>query len=137
MEHDQIPPIRGLYIIARSPRSSTPHLELRSAMPSGAALDSTADAFGGNISPVPKDRRNGSSDLKRAAEALEHAIQFLVTEAIDGRRSADLSHTDAIVLLCQALNGIARVERRASNRISIATWLRHAALFWNVRPPRP
>ena len=74
--------------------------------------------------PSVSDRRSGTSDLEDAAEILEHAIEHLVSEQMDGQHSPARAHAEAVILLCRALDEVARRERRAPARWSIGTWLR-------------
>lgn len=90
----------------------------------------------GVTSMLVTDRRAGTSDLELAAEALQHAISYLVTEQFERRRPPDRANAEAIVLLCQALDGIARVDRRESGRRSIASWLRRTINFRESEPRR-
>ena len=88
-----------------------------------------------SVKPVHPERREGISDLERAAELIEHAIQYLVTEQLRDRRSPVQANHGAIALLCDAAGQIARVERRKSDRSLIAGWLRGGSLVRATQNP--
>lgn len=70
------------------------------------------------------ERRKGISDLERATEVLEHAIEYLMTEQLETHRSPAQTNCEAITLLCKAVVQIGRLEHRQPARRSITAWLR-------------
>ena len=63
-------------------------------------------------SPVLMERINTGCDLQRASEMLSHAVEYLVSERINGRRSPILANQQAIEILCQSREELAKRERR-------------------------
>jgi len=78
--------------------------------------------------PFGRERRRGASDLERASEMLSHAVQYLLSEQIKGRRRTVKANREAVALLCAAAQELAQEERRKPARRSIAAWLRGASL---------
>jgi hypothetical protein len=79
-------------------------------------------------SPWP-ERRRGRSDLERGSALLSHAVEYLVSEQLAGRRHPIQPNREAIAILCEAGRQIQAEERRKLAKASIASWLRGAALF--------
>ena len=49
------------------------------------------------------------SDRESAGRRVEHAVEYLVTEQLEGRRSSPTSNREAIAIFCRALAELARV----------------------------
>ena len=88
----------------------------------------------GTLHDVPSllliERRQSKSDLTQASEMLSHAVDYLVTEQISGRRTPFQANRQAIAILNDALKEVVKKERRGDTRGSIDAWIRNAALFW-------
>jgi hypothetical protein len=74
-------------------------------------------------------RRRATSDLERASTKLSHAVEYLVAEQLEGRRSPVSANRQAVAILCDAGRKLASEERRRPARGRIREWLRSAALF--------
>ncbi len=73
--------------------------------------------------PLPRDRRRGQSELSFAAMTVSHAIDYLVSEQIAGRRVPVQTNREAVFLLCGVFEQLAAAERRAPERKSILSRL--------------
>lgn len=87
------------------------------------------DASPERHAPFPLyDQRGGASDLEVASQMLSHAVHYLISEQLAGRRVSAQANREAIAILCSAGRQLGEVERREPARNAIATWLRGASL---------
>ena len=84
----------------------------------------------GRIEGGPRvvERRRGVSEYERAGQMLAHAVDYLVSEQLEGRSTSVLANRKAIALLCDAGRTLEQMERREPARSLIAGWLRKAGL---------
>jgi hypothetical protein len=75
------------------------------------------------------ERRRLTSDLEIASGVLSRAVEYLVSEQLNGRRNPVQANREAIAILCEAGRKLSQEERRKPARRSIAAWLQAAALF--------
>ncbi len=70
------------------------------------------------------ERRQGVSSLERGSTMLSHAVQYLVSEQLAGRRPAVKANREAIMILSRARLELDVRERREPARSNIAAKLR-------------
>ena len=75
--------------------------------------------------PIPsfRDRRRGISELSSAALTVAHAVDYLVTEQLAGRRLPVQANREAVDLLADAFVQLANTERREPERQSLLSRL--------------
>ena len=69
--------------------------------------------------PPSRDRRRGLSDLSAAAVKVAHAINYLATEQLAGRRDPVQANRKAMAILCDAFEQLAVMERRVPEQRSL------------------
>lgn len=94
---------------------------MQSSIPSAS---SSTDSRGWRPYLLGPERRCGISDAVLAATMLSHAVAYLLNEQLAGGRSPVQANREAIQILCQAGDAIARTERREPERRLVAAWLR-------------
>ncbi len=72
--------------------------------------------------------RHNPSPLYAAAQTLSHAVGYLVSEQVAGRRPSLSANREAIAILAVAARHLHEAERRRPAKASIAAWLRGASL---------
>ena len=86
--------------------------------------------------PALLDRRHGTSELELGVTILSHAIEYLITEQLGGRRPDLHSNRQAVATLCDLSRSLLVVERRVSHREVAAAWLRGCDLVRHRREDR-
>ncbi len=74
------------------------------------------------------EQRSGISALEQASHTLAHAVEYLVTEQLAGRRPSLPANRQAIAILAVAGQHLHETERRRPAKRAIAAWLRGASL---------
>lgn len=70
-----------------------------------------------------RERRRGESEWNFATATVAHAINYLLTEQLAGRRHPLAANREAVTLLCRVFEELAATERRAPERKSLLSRL--------------
>lgn len=83
--------------------------------PSATVPPAPSPATGSAVWDGP-ERRDGISKLEQGSVTLSHAVQYLVSEQLQGRRSPVQANREAIAILSKACIELGSLERREPAR---------------------